>query len=43
MAQFHLLSSLNLTDRNLEVSFKKWKRQLQVYMEASGNNNKQSS
>jgi hypothetical protein len=40
MAQFHLPPSLDLTDRNLADSFKKWKRQLQVYMEASGNNNK---
>ncbi|CAB4039220.1 Retrovirus-related Pol poly [Paramuricea clavata] len=40
MAQFHLPSSLDLTDRNVAHSFKKWKRQLQVYMEASGNNNK---
>ena len=40
MAQFHLPSSLDLTDRNLADSFKKWKRQLQVYMEASGDNNK---
>ena len=40
MAQFHLPSSLDLTDRNLADSFKKWKRQLQVYMETSGNNNK---
>ena len=39
-AQFHLPPSLDLTDRNLANSFKKWKRQLQVYMEASGNNNK---
>ncbi|CAB3995988.1 Hypothetical predicted protein [Paramuricea clavata] len=40
MAQCHLPSSLDLTDRNLADSFKKLKRQLQVYMEASGNNNK---
>jgi hypothetical protein len=40
MAQFHLPSSLDLTDGNLADSFKKWKRQLEVYMEASGNNNK---
>jgi hypothetical protein len=43
MARSTVPSSLDLTDRNLADSFKKWKRQLQVYMEASGNSNKQSS
>jgi hypothetical protein len=40
MAPFHLPSSLDLTDRNLADSVKKWKRQLPVDMEASGNNKK---
>ena len=40
MAQFHLPPNLHLTDGNLADSFRKWKRQLEVYMEASGANNK---
>ena len=40
MAQFHLPPNLDLTDGNLADSFRKWKRQLEVYMEASGANNK---
>ena len=38
MAQ--LPPNLDLTDGNLADSFRKWKRQLEVYMEASGANNK---
>ena len=38
--QFHLTPNLDLTDGNLADSFRKWKRQLEVYMEASGANNK---
>ena len=38
--QFHLTPNLDLTDGNLADSFRKWKRQLKVYMEASGANNK---
>ena len=40
MAQFHLPPNLDMTDGNLADSFRKWKRQLDVYMEASGGNNK---
>ena len=38
MAQYHLPPKLDLTDGNLADS--KWKRQLEVYMEACGNTNK---
>ena len=40
MAHFHLPPKLDLTDGNLADSFRKWKRQLEVYMEASGTTNK---
>ncbi|PFX14758.1 Retrovirus-related Pol polyprotein [Stylophora pistillata] len=40
MAQFHLPPKLDLTDGNLADAFRKWKRQLEVYMEASGTTNK---
>ena len=40
MAQFHLPPNLDLTDGNLADSFRKWKRQLEVFMEASGANNR---
>ena len=40
MAQFHLPTNLHLTNGNLADSFRKWKRQLEVYMEANGANNK---
>ena len=43
MAQFHLPSNLDLTDGNLTDSFGKCKRQLEVFVEASGANNKQCS
>ena len=39
-AQFHLPPKLDLTDGNLADAFRKWKRQLEVYMEASGTTNK---
>ena len=35
MAQFHLPPNLDLTHGNLADSFRKWKRQLKIYMEAS--------
>ena len=40
MAQFHLPPKFDLTDGNLADSFRKWKRQLEVYMEAIGTTNK---
>ena len=49
MAQFHLPPNLDLTDGNFADSFRKWKCQLEVYMEArvelvtSRNSDKQRS
>ena len=43
MAQFHLPSNVDLRDGNLADSFGKCKRQLEVFVEASGANNKQCS
>ena len=40
MAQFYLPTNLDLTDGNLADSFRKRKRQLEVYMKANGANNK---
>ncbi|PFX12096.1 Retrovirus-related Pol polyprotein [Stylophora pistillata] len=40
MAQFHLPPKLDLTDGNLADAFRKWKRHLEVYIEASGTTNK---
>ena len=40
MAQYHLPPKLDLTDGNLADSFRKWKRQLEVYMEVSETTNK---
>ena len=40
MAQFHLPPKLDLTDGNQADSFRKWKRQLEVYMGASGTTSK---
>ena len=34
MAQFHLPPNLDLTDGNFADSFRKWKCQLEIYMEA---------
>jgi len=40
MAHFLLPSKLDLTDVNLADSFREWKAQLEVYLEASGTTNK---
>ena len=40
MAHFLLPSKLDLTDVNLADSFRQWKAQLDVYLEASGTTNK---
>ena len=42
-ANFRLPPALNINDSNLAETFKKWKRQLEIYMLASGASEKENA